>query len=68
MSTERCEQCGKDAVWNYSPGIGRRCDECVPRTCAFCNSDDEGVPHPKPWKPCVEWMKIQPAPTDGEGR
>lgn len=53
-------KCGKEAIWLYMPGDdsieNQCCDDCVPRNCEFCNSDDDGNPNPKPWQPCCEWM------------
>jgi hypothetical protein len=39
------------------PGTSHYCDECVPRGCSYCNTDDDGNELPKPWQPCVEFMK-----------
>ena len=59
--------CGAPASWMYAPACDWpeedkwTCDECVPRDCEFCNSDDDtGVPLPKPWEPCVEWFHLSP--------
>jgi hypothetical protein len=54
----KCLKCKeKDSVWFYMPGTSHYCDDCVPRGCSYCNSDDEGNELPKPWEPCIEYMK-----------
>lgn len=56
--------CGNPAKWLFMPSSEMpeedrwRCDEHVPRNCSFCNSDDDGKEHPKPWEPCVEWWYL----------
>lgn len=42
------------------PGAANRCDAHVPRSCRFCNSDDDGKADQGPWHPCIEWWQRQP--------